>query len=450
MSTDVNIAMIGAGSAVFSGGIVRDLCLNDGLRGSRVTLMDVDERRLDMITRMAERLSKELNATLTFAKTASREDALRGADFVINTALDGGHDWIEAQRDLGEKHGYYRGCRLGQIPQMAFLLEVAQDIERICPDAWLIQSSNPVFEGCTLMARETSVKLVGLCHGHYGYERVAAILGLELEYVSATVPGFNHWVWMTDFRCKNEDAYPVLDAWIENEAEAYWDATDSTRPATAQQMSRGAIHQYQTFGLMPIGDTPRTGGWWYHIDLDTKKRWYGAHGGFDSEIGWEAYLKRQVERVQRIEEAALDETKPITDTFAPVQSREQIVPIINALANDVTGLYQVNIPNRGHLIQGFPEDLAVECQAVVNGTGIRGIPSEPFPPKLVAGAMIPRWARAEQVVEALRTRDRDLLLICLLEDHRTQSLEQAEKLLDEWLADARNTRLAGLFGHSGR
>ena len=49
------------------------------------------------------------------------------------------------------------------------MLDVARDMERICPDAWLIQSGNPVFEGCTLMTRETGVKIVGLCHGHYGY-----------------------------------------------------------------------------------------------------------------------------------------------------------------------------------------------------------------------------------------------------------------------------------------
>ena len=73
--------------------------------------------------------------------------------------------------------------------QVAFFLEVARDIERICPNAWLIQSSNPVFEGCTLIARETGINFVGLCHGHYGYEKVARVIGLDLEHVSALTPG---------------------------------------------------------------------------------------------------------------------------------------------------------------------------------------------------------------------------------------------------------------------
>ena len=64
------------------------------------------------------------------------------------------------------------------------------------------------------------------------------------------------------------------------------------------QMSRSAIHQYHLFGLMPIGDTPRMVGWWYHTDLETKQRWYGSLGGFDSEIGWQQYLDKMNNKVR--------------------------------------------------------------------------------------------------------------------------------------------------------
>ena len=445
MATSVKITIIGAGSAVFSAGIVRDLCVSPGLRGSHVTLMDVDERRLDMISRLAERLVSELDAGLTVSKTTDREAALRGADFVINTALDGGHDWVEDQRSLAEKHGYYRGARLGQIGQAAFLLDVARDVERICPDAWLIQSANPVFEGCTLIARETGVKAIGLCHGHYGYLRIANALGLDPAHVTAQCPGFNHWIWLTDFRHQGEDAYPLLDEWIETQADAYWAETDGTRGYSDTQMSRAAIHQYRLFGLMPIGDTPRIAGWWYHTDLDTKKRWYGHWGGFDSELGWAQYLKDNTQRVRNVERVALDDAAPVTDTFKPGQSREQIVPIIHSIANDAEALYQVNIPNRGPILPGFPEDLAVECQGAVSAAGVRGVPVPPLPQRLMAGAMIPRWVRAEQMVEAVRAGSRELLLLYLLDDPRTRSLDQAEALIEEWLADPRNDRLARIF-----
>jgi alpha-galactosidase len=334
--------------------------------------------------------------------------------------------------------------RLHNFGQSAFHLEVARDVERLCPDAWLIQSANPVFEACTLIHRETNVKVLGLCHGHYGYQEIARVLGLELEQVSAQMPGFNHWIWMTDFRYKGRDAYPLLDAWIENEAEAYWANDD--RGYGANQMRRAAIHQYQLYGLMPIGDTPRMVGWWYHTDLAAKQRWFGPLGGFDSEIGWGQYLADIDVRVARVQAAAQDEDTPISATFKPVQSNEQIVPIVDALVNDVERSFQVNIPNRGPILPGFPEDLVIECQGLVSGAGIRGVSVPPLPPKLMAGAMIPRWHRAEMMVEALRSGDRGLLLLYLLHDHRTRNLAQAEALVDEWLADERNGRIAGIFG----
>ena len=440
----VQVTLIGAGSATFSAGIVRDLCVTPGLHGSHVALMDVDAGRLARVARMAQRLSDELDAGLSFSQTLDREEALRGAAFVINTAQVGGHAWTEAQRELAERHGYYRGARLHNFGQAAFHLEVARHVERVCPDAWLIQSANPVFEACTLIHRETSVQVLGLCHGHYGYKEIARVLGLELAHVSAQMPGFNHWIWMTDFIYKGRDAYPLLDAWIENEAEDYW--ADDDRGYGANQMRRAAIHQYQLYGRMPIGDTPRMVGWWYHTDLAAKQRWFGPLGGFDSEIGWGQYLADIDVRVARVQAAALDEDTPISATFKPVQSNEQIVPIIDSLVNDVERCFQVNIPNRGPILPGFPEDLVIECQGLVSGAGIRGVSVPPLPPKLMAGAMIPRWHRAEMMVEALRSGDRGLLLLYLLHDHRTRSLEQAEALLDEWLADERNGRIAGIFG----
>jgi alpha-galactosidase len=405
--------------------------------------MDIDQRRLDMIARLAQRLSDELDAGLSFSQTTDREEALQGADFVINTVQVGGHNWVEAQRSLAEKHGYYRGIRLHNFGQALFHLDVARDVERICPNAWLIQSANPVFEACTLMHRETGINVLGLCHGHYGYREIAQVLGLESAHVSAQMPGFNHWIWMTDFRYKGEDAYPLIDEWIETAAEDYWANDD--RGFGSNQMRRAAIHQYKLFGLMPIGDTPRMVGWWYHTDLETKQRWYGPTGGFDSELGWGQYLEHIGKRVRRVEEVALDEERLVSDTFKPAQSNEQIVPIIDSLVNDVERLFQVNIPNYGQIVKGFPEDLVVECQGVVSGVGIRGVSATPFPDKLMVGAMIPRWHRAESMVKALQTGDPDLVLLYLLNDHRTRNLAQAEALLAEWFAESRNERVAMHF-----
>ena len=131
MRGKTRVTIIGAGSASFAAGIVRDLCMTPGMREAHVALMDVDEGRLQMVETLAKRLAKELGVGLVFSSTPSREKALEGADFVINTAQVGGHPWTEAQRSMTERHGYYRGAHLHDIPQMALMVDVARDIERI-------------------------------------------------------------------------------------------------------------------------------------------------------------------------------------------------------------------------------------------------------------------------------------------------------------------------------
>jgi len=454
MSANLKIGLIGAGSAVFSLNLVRDLCVTEGLHGSQVWFMDPDEQRLGIVHRLASRYAAELGVDLAFERTTSREQALDGADFVINTALVGGHDHQEAMRALSERHGYYRGLTFSNFLQFGLMLDVARDMERLCPGAWLVQSGNPVFEGCTLMTRETGVKVVGLCHGHYGYRRIAQVLGLHVERVTFEATGFNHWIWMTRFEYDGEDAYPLLDEWIETKAEEFW-ATHKPHYGD-NQMSRAAIHQYRLYGLMPIGDTPRKGGWWYHLDLESKQRWYGHLGGFDSEIGWAQYLQDLERRLESLRRVAGAADARVTEAFPPTRSGEQVVPIMDALANDEARVFQVNVPNYGQLGAlgagpgaagaGIPDDVVVEIPALVNRSGIHGRVTRQLPRNLMLEAMLPRLWEAEMWIEAFVTGDRRLLLRLVLEDHRTRSLEQAEGLLDALMAMPANAAVAERFG----
>jgi len=436
MSNTAKIGIIGAGSAQFSAGIVRDLCVNKGLAGSHICFMDIDEKRLDKIHALALKITSELGVKLTFSKTVKPEEAIKGMDFVLNTAQIGGHSWTEAQRDMAEKYGYYRGTHIANISQMCFFLEIAKLIEVIAPNAWLIQSANPVFEGCTLMTRETKTKVIGLCHGHYAYLEIADVLGIPRNEVSANMIGFNHWIWLTEFRRNGNDAYPVIDEWIKTKAENYW---KTHQPAFYDnQMSRAAVEQYQLYGLFPIGDTPRFGAWWQNNSIESKQKYFGHLGGFDSEVGWKQYLDDMSAAVEKIEKVVDDPVIKATDIFKPEPSSEQIVPIINSMLNDKPAVYQVNIPNRGGIIHGFPEDLVIECRGVVTGGGVSGLMEPPLPEKIMSGVMIPRWADAESLIHAAKSRTYDAFLAFILQDRKTHSIEQAEAFLKEWLKDPRN------------
>jgi alpha-galactosidase len=439
--TAVKLVLIGAGSSTFSLPLIRDLCSTAGLSGSVAVLVDPDSARVEAVRRVAERLARESKANIHFEVSTRREEALVNADFVVNTAQIGGHGWTEQQRTLAERHGYYRGMRLHDYGQSLFFLDVARDMERLCPNAWLLQVANPVFEGCTLVHRETTVNVVGLCHGFMSYRNIARVLRLDETQVTAEAPGFNHCIWMTDFRLNGTDIYPLLDEWIARDAEKYWAHQGTSYDDN--DMSRAAIHQYQMFGRMPIGDTVRFTGWWYHTDLATKKEWFGPAGGFDSELGWATYLDHLARRVDRLENAMRDESQSARELAASVDS-EPIIDVVDALVNDQELVTQANIPNRG-LLPDFPDDLVIECKAVVSGSGVSGVVPRPLPQRVVTGALTPRWHSAELAVQALQSRDKELLLLAVLENRQTRSLGQAEALLTDWLAEPANSTVRHHF-----
>lgn len=437
MATPIKIAVVGAGSATFSLGLVKDLCLTPNLAGSLVHFMDIDAERLDMITKLAQRYSNELGSDLRIANTLNLRTALTDADFVINTASAISHYHQRAIRDLTAKYGYYYGrVNLGSHQNLQLMLDVAHEMEETCPDAWLIQSGNPVYEGCTLMTRETDIKVCGLCHGHYGVYEIARTLGLtinDMKELTWEAPGLNHNIWLTQCYYKGQDIYPLLDQWIEEKGEDYWRTHVAERTHDIQ-MSRGTIHQYHMYGLMPIGDTPRRGGWWYHTDIETKKHWFGEPwGGPDTELARPFYVANLEKKMAQIHDVANDPKASVVDVFGAQKTREQQVPIIDGLVNNNEGYFQVNVPNYGAL-PGVPDDVVVEVPALVNKKGIQPIRVEPLPEKIMYEQILPEWLDMERELLAFHTGDRTMLLWNVLESQQTQSYDQAVGVLEEILA----------------
>jgi alpha-galactosidase len=431
----IKVTIIGAGSAEFSLGLVKDLCLTEGLAGSHVCFMDINAERLDLVYELAVRYAQDLGADLRLEKTLDREVSLQDADFVINTATVTHNEYfMKRRRELTAKHGYFYGhTGMPEFHNLQLMLDVVRDMERICPDAWVLQAGNPVFAGTTLMTRETSIKVCGLCHGHYGYAAVAATLGLDPTRVTWQAPGLNHNIWLTHFYYNGQDAYPLLDEWIATKAESYWDELKERGEEIPTQMSPSAIHQYKLFGLMPIGDTPRRGGWWYHTDLETRKRWYSPSGGKDTPEGRDGVLKRKEERLAQMKEAAYDPAVRPIDLFGDQKTREQHIPIIDGLVNDHEGQFQVNVPNNGAL-GGLPDDVVAEVPAVVNKKGIQPLCVGSLPPKIMLEQIYPDWLRTEQTLEALKSGDKSMLLWGILSSHQTRSYDQALQMLEALLA----------------
>lgn len=432
------IALIGAGSAVFSLNLVRDICLTPNLAGSTISFMDVDEQRLQAVYQLCQRYAAEMNASLNLEYTTDRREALAGANFVINTALVAGYDRLRAGWDVGRQHGYRVGGSLHIMHDEAFWVNfyqyrlfesLAEDMLAICPDAYLLLVANPVLAGITHLGRNyPQLKVVGLCHGFSGIYHVARVLGFKREDISFQIPGVNHFVWLTHFYHQGEDAFPVLDRWIETEAEAYF---ATCKPGDG--MGPGAVDLYQRFGVFPIGDTctPGGGSWphWYHTDDAVEQTW-----GEDPAGWWLGYFQRMIDHVADIRRISDDTAQRVSDHFPPKKSGEVIIDMVESIACDIPRVLIGNIPNARGFVPGVSVDFAVEIPLLCSARGIEGVQTDGLPDSVTAFMLRDRVAPVNLELEAYTSHSLDALCELVLMDPYTHSLSQAQALVDGILA----------------
>ncbi|MFB6491514.1 MAG: alpha-glucosidase/alpha-galactosidase [Thermoproteus sp. AZ2] len=457
------IAIIGAGSAQWLARFVKDIALISKDRNDvELYLMDISEERLELAYKLAKKYVEELKTGLKIRRTFDRGEAIRDADFVINSALAKGYRFTDALRDSAERHGYYRGLDavewnfvmdyiiLTGYYQYKLALNIAKDIEDLAPSAWYIIVANPVLEITTLLSRSTKLKVVGVCDGPIGYKDLARRLGVFDKELEVEVVGLNHDIWLTKFEVDGSDGYELIDEFVERKAqtiwEQYWRGTCpecwGMRRDIPLQISPAAVDMYKTYGLYPIGDTPRNGTWKYHRDLETKRRWYGPFGGRDSEIGRRMYYEDIRLALLRLKEVAENPAIPATSIIPPRLDEEPrgrvprmdvdpAVAFIDAVMNNKRSLIVLNVPNQGALL-GVPDDVVVEVPVEVDSNGIhRRVYS--LPPRVLKLAIWPRITRMEMALEAFIKGGRDSLRMWLEVDPRTRSEKQIEEAIDDVL-----------------
>ena len=433
----IKISIIGAGSAVFSLSIIRDICLTPNLQGSTISFMDVNQERLDAAHLLCTRFAGEVGITLCLEKTTDRRAALQGADFVINTALIGGHERLRMGWEVARKHGYRFGGSLHVMHdepfwvnfyQLQLFESVIEDILEICPNAWYVQSANPVMGGITYLARKyPQAKIVGLCHGYAEVYEIARILGLEeRERLTFEMPGVNHFIWLTKAYYKGQDVFPILDKWIETQAEQHW-AKHSGGSLDPKQ-----IDLYRRFGALPIGDTGTDGGgswgWWYHTDTATEERWQE-----NPERWWRRYFNSTEKEVENIKRISENMSVKVTEYYPPRLSNESIIPLIESIACDIPRVMIVNVQNKGEYVLGIPRNFSVEIPALVSMRGIDGIQTDGLPAGVLAYALHDCVAPWDLELAAYASHSKQILLDLILMDHWTHSEEQANALLEDIL-----------------
>jgi alpha-galactosidase len=437
--SEKSIVLIGAGSTVFTPGLITDLASSRTFDGWTVHLVDLNGEAADTMARVGRRVAEARGADLTFVPHTDRREALQGARFVTTTIAVGAADGWRLDVEIPAKYGIAQtvgdsvgpGGVLRALRHVPEVVAIAQDVADLAPEAQLVNYSNPLTANVRGITSQTDVSAVGLCHGTmHTLSKLAADLGVPSGEVHAVFAGLNHLCWLLDLRRGADDLYPRLRELVAARA------GDRDAPSTSEEGVHLAVSADldRTFGRYPAPGDRHVAEFfpWYlkgedGAPADDGNLPWGLQGGRDDTM---RYIGEKSDLWEQLH-AQADGTAPLPETDN--QEAERLVAIAEAI---VTGRdhveLAVNVPNQGK-IPNLPPEAVVEVPAVVGAAGITGLGVGPLP-SAIAAVLTARSQQQEITVQAALRGDRALALQALALDPLVPSPTVAAGILDDAVA----------------
>lgn len=421
------ITFIGAGSFGFTRALVRDILTFPALKDSEIALMDIDAERLDFIKTAVEKIIAAGNYPAKVTATLDRAEALEGADGVVCTILQGGVDVFRSDVEIPKKYGVdinigdtrgpsgiFRALRT--IPVM---LDICRDIEKLCPEAIMLNYTNPMAMLCRAMQGETKVKVTGLCHSVQGTAMMLADwIGAPFNEVTYHCAGINHQAWYLDFKWNGKDAYPLIREAITTKPEIL----------NAEQVRNEMFLHLDYYVTESSGHNSEYVAWFRKRPELIEK--YCTHGT-NWNPGHYAYIRDQYLRVADTWRDSIKEEleKPINLE----RGHEYASSIFNATIGDGTLFeFNGNVRNFG-LIDNLIDGCCVEVPVLASKRGFDPIHVGALPPQLAILNNISA-ACEELAVEAAITGDPRKVFHAVCYDPLTSavlSLAEIQEMVDE-------------------
>ncbi|CCM62834.1 alpha-galactosidase [Candidatus Microthrix parvicella] len=418
------ITMVGAGGMSFGPTMVNDVVHTAGLSGARLVLHDVNRERLDRAYRFAAKLNASSGAPVILDRTTDPAEALTGADFVLSSAEFGRFEHWRQDYEIPNRHGARQitgenggpGAVFHSLRSITNTLGICADIERYCPDAFLINLTNPMSRVTLAINRATKVRNVGMCHEMpMGINRLARRLRVKRSDIEARASGINHFTFFTEFRNKRtgEDLLPTIRAWFEKPVFDYSPRTQRVARRLDRSLGGAGLvefnymplvtHVVREHGLVPCSVDSHIGEY-LPFALDVAD-WMPVPMDFHEPFS---------ELAERAAAWAADTRVPLPMQIAGM-SGEEVAAIIDAMWNDEPArILAVNVPNDGYL-PDVADGAIVEVGAVVDGDGIHPEHMDPLGEPL-AGWVKTQVELQELVVEAALAGDADLAFKAVRED----------------------------------
>ncbi|WP_329113117.1 alpha-glucosidase/alpha-galactosidase [Streptomyces sp. NBC_01465] len=365
----VKIVFMGAGSVVFTQGLLADLFAFPELTDIHVALHDIDAERLATAEGAAHRIADERGAKPTITAHADRRSALDGATFVINMVQVGMNEATRTDFAVPARYGLRQtiGDTLGiggifrALRTFPVLRSLAADMAELCPDAWLLNYTNPMAMNVLYLNRiAPQLRTVGLCHSvHWTMHDLAELVGVPFEEVSYLAAGVNHQAWVLRFEHEGKNLYPLLDETIAKD------------PGL---LRRVRVDMYRRLGHYPTETSEHSSEyvpWYLHHDSEIER--------LRLPVG--AYLDIIEENT-----ASYEQTRQALASGAPLPvdaSMEYAPQIIHSLVTGTPRTVYGNVPNRG-LIDNLPADSVVEVPCLADSQGVQPTRIGALPPQCAA------------------------------------------------------------------
>ncbi len=369
----IKITFIGAGSTVFDKNVLGDCMLTPSLQDAHIALYDIDLKRLDESYQMLENINKNCNESrATIVSYTDAREALTDATFVVNAIQVGGYEPctvtdFEIPKKYGLRQtiadtlgigGIFRGLRT--IP---VLLDYCKIMEEVCPDAWLLNYTNPMSILTLAVLKATKIKTIGLCHSvQVCAPDLLRHLGMEYDNVSYKIAGINHMAWLLEVESNGQDLYPkIREKAIAFEGKHYDMVRFEIMKRFGYYVTESSEHNSE---YMP-----------YFI----KEKYPELIERFN--IPLDEYPRRCIEQIKNWNK--LREEIVHDHSLSHTRTHEYASYIMEAMITNKPYKIGANVLNTG-LITNLPNDCVVEVPCLVDASGVTPCFVGDLPPQLAA------------------------------------------------------------------
>lgn len=442
------IVLIGAGSAVFTKGLIADF-IQSGFGKWEIALCDINPVILESITKLAKKMVEQKKADIVISSSTDRTELLPGADFVVTTIAVGGRRAWEQDVKIPRKYNIYQPVGDSIMPggisraqrMIPVMVDIAKDIERLCPDAYFFNYSNPMTAIVTAVRRVTNVKIIGLCHGViYGEKYLAKMLGVDVKRLTTIGAGLNHLTWLYDIRVDGNDVHQELLDIVKKQKEEheknphvrnFFNPLLEDKEIPNHMDNPLSWEFFERYGALPaVVDRHAVE---FFPERFPEGKYYGATLGVDA-----FPIDDVIARGEATYKAMLDQGETEGEVEADLFQRadgehEQLVEIIKSLILDERKVFSVNIPNEG-AVAGIPDDAVLEIPGVATARGFSSMHVNGFEGP-IKDIIIKRLASVDLAVEAALKGDRQLWADAMMLDGAVTDYETAENLVNDFIKE---------------